>query len=140
MRRYLVVAHRTLVGQHLLDEASRLVAEEPTRFHLVVPVRIPDHLWTEGAVEAAAKRRLEEGVTAFSGAGLDVTGEVGDANPVYAASTALRHLDYKVDGILLSTLPPGISAWLRVDVVARMRREFDLPLTHLVAQSADASA
>lgn len=140
MRTYIVVAHRTLVGQHLLRHARGLADEQPTRFHLVVPIRIPDHLWTEGAVEAASRARLEEGITAFGDRGLQVSGEVGDANPVYAASTALRHLDYKVEGILLSTLPPGISAWLGIDVVARMRREFDLPVIHLVAESADASA
>jgi GABA permease len=140
MRTFMVVAHRTLIGRHLLEHAESLAAVEPTRFYLVVPVRIPDHLWTEGAVQSLARRRLAEGIEVFTDAGLAVEGEVGDANPVYAASTALRRLDYKASGILLSTLPPGISAWLGVDVVARMRREFDLPVTHLVAQSEDAPA
>jgi GABA permease len=140
MRTYLVVAHRTLVGEHLLGHARALTDEEPTRFYLVVPVRIPDHVWSEGAVDAAATARLQEGIGAFGDLGLQATGEVGDANPIYAASTALRRLDYKVTGILLSTLPVGISAWLGIDVVARMRREFDLPLTHLIAEAADASS
>lgn len=140
MRTYLVVAHRTLVGQHLLDYARSLADEQATRFYLVVPIRIPDHIWSDGAVEAASRARLEDGLSAFGDLGLQVSGEVGDANPVYAASTALRHLDYEVDRILLSTLPPGLSAWLGVDVVARMRREFDLPVVHLVAASADATA
>lgn len=140
MRTYLVVAHRTLVGQHLLGHARELAAEQPSRFHLVVPVRIPDHIWSEGAVEAASRARLEEGISAFGDLGLQVAGEVGDVNPIYAASTALRHLDYKVDAILLSTLPAGLSAWLGIDVVARMRRQFDLPVVHLVAEAADASA
>jgi hypothetical protein len=42
------------------------------------------------------------------------------------------------DGIIVSTLPPGISRWLGLDAVSRIRREFDLPVTHLVAARATA--
>jgi hypothetical protein len=136
---YLVVAHRTLVGEHLLEHARRLAEEQPSRFHLVVPARHPtDHSWSEGEIRATATRRLEEGLAAFSGAGLEATGEVGDENPVYAASTAMRGLDFDCDGIIVSTLPAGVSRWLRGDVVSRMRREFDLPVTHLVQKETPA--
>jgi hypothetical protein len=132
---YLVVAHRTLVGQHLLDHARELADRQPARFHLVVPARHPDgHAWSDGEIAAAARARLEEGLAAFTEAGLEVTGEVGDQNPVYAASTALRTLGFDCEGIIVSTLPRGVSHWLRVDVVSRMRREFDLPITHLVGR------
>jgi hypothetical protein len=131
---YLVVAHRTLVGQHLLDHVRELAATEQCRFHLVVPVRHPDgHAWTDGEIEAVARSRLQEGLDAFDQAGLEATGEIGDENPVYAASTALRGIGFECDGIIVSTLPSGVSRWLRVDVISRMRREFDLPTTHLPA-------
>lgn len=139
MRTYLVVAHRTLIGQHLLDHVRALVEREQCRFHLVVPVYHPsDHGWSDGEVTAAARQRLDEGLRAFRAMGVDATGEVGDANPVYAASVALRGLDYSCDEIILSTLPPGVSRWLGLDAVSRMRREFDLPLTHLVADRSKA--
>ncbi|MGH9213135.1 MAG: hypothetical protein ACRD2C_21055 [Acidimicrobiales bacterium] len=139
MGTYLVVAHRTLVGEHLLDHARDLAEREqqqrePTRFHLVVPVRHPDgHAWSDGEIQSVARTRLAEGLATFADAGLEATGEVGDENPVYAASTALRDLGFACDGIIVSTLPPGVSHWLRVDVVSRMKREFELPITHLVA-------
>lgn len=135
MRTYLVVAHRTLVDDHLLDHVRSLCAAGDCRFHLVVPVTHPrDHAWTDGEVEAAARRRLEEGLAAFAGVGAQATGEVGDANPVYAVATALRGAgDDHWAGIIVSTLPPGMSRWLGLDVVSRIRREFDLPVTHLVA-------
>lgn len=140
MGSYIVVAHRTLIGQHLLDHAQDLARREPgSRFHLVVPVRPPRGAWNDGQIAAVAHRRLDEGLAAFADLGLEATGEVGDASPVYAVSTALRNLDFDCDGIILSTLPPRMSAWLHMDVERRLRKEFDLPITHLVADRATAS-
>jgi hypothetical protein len=142
MSTYLVVAHRTLVGEHLLDHARSLCAVGDCRFHLVVPVTHPrDHAWSDGEVEGAALLRLDEGLAAFRGIGAEVTGEVGDANPVYATATALR--TSTVDdwaGIIVSTLPPGASRWLGLDVVSRLKREFDLPVVHLAASTMPAEA
>ncbi|MGH9231275.1 MAG: hypothetical protein ACRD07_21540 [Acidimicrobiales bacterium] len=147
MRTYLVVAHRTLVGEHLLDHVRSLcggAGADRCRFYLVVPVTHPrDHAWSEGEVEAAARARLDEGLEAFGKLGVDTTGEVGDANPVYAVSTALRNRpfgDDEWDGIIVSTLPPGLSHWLGLDVVSRIKREFDIPVTHLVAPKVQAGA
>lgn len=138
MGTYIVVAHRTLVGDHLLDYAQDLVRREPaSRFHLVVPIHHPRGAWNDGQLEAVAQKRLGEGLTAFTDVGLEATGEVGDPSPVYAVSTALRNLGFGCEGIILSTLPPGMSAWLHMDVESRLRREFDLPITHLVADKVD---
>ncbi len=136
MSTYLVVAHRTLVEDHLLDHVRSLrETGEHVRLHLVVPVTHPrDHAWSDGQVEGAAQRRLDEGLAAFRALGAEVTGEVGDANPVYAVATALRNAQgTNWDGIIVSTLPPGVSRWLGLDAVSRIKREFDLPVTHLVA-------
>lgn len=142
MSAYLVVAHRTLVGEALLDHVRSLCDAGDCRFHLVVPVTHPrDHAWSEGEVTAAARRRLDEGLAAFSAVGAEVTGEVGDANPVYALATAVRSSPGTAwDGIIVSTLPPGVSRWLGLDAVSRIRREFDLPVTHVVAAETPADA
>jgi hypothetical protein len=142
MQAHLVVAHRTLIGDHLLDHARRLIAAGPCRFHLVVPVTIPrDHAWSDGEVTAAAEARLAEGVEAFTATGATVSGEVGDANPVYAVAAALRaQPDADWQSIIVSTLPPGVSRWLGLDAVSRIRREYDLPVTHLVAAGTPAEA
>ena len=141
MGTYIVVAHRTLVGPHLLDFARDLAQRDPdARFHLVVPVHHPRGAWTDGQVVAVGRGVLEEGLAAFGESGLEATGEVGDASPVYAVSTALRNLGFDCEGIILSTLPRNRSAWLRTDVERRLRREFDLPVTHLVADSTPAPA
>jgi hypothetical protein len=137
--RYLVVAHRTLGGQHLLDEVQRRMAEGPCQFHLLVPCHHPsDHQWTDHEIEAEARKALEAGLASFRSIGADATGEIGDVNPVYAVDAVLRREAF--DEIILSTLPPGPSRWLKVDVPSRMRRQFNLPITHLVARPEPAAS
>jgi hypothetical protein len=142
MSTYLVVAHRTLVGDHLLDHVRSLCEAGECRFHLVVPVTHPrDHAWSDGEVEGAARRRLDEGLAAFGDIGATVTGEVGDANPVYAVTTALRTVPAGGwAAIIVSTLPPGMSRWLGLDAVSRIKREVDLPVVHLVGAPVTAEA
>jgi hypothetical protein len=137
MRTYLVVAHRTLVGRSLVDHVTTLGPPGEVRLHLVVPVRHPtDHVWSDGEVEAVARARLDEGLAAFRALGFEVTGEVGDANPVYAVTTALRSAPSQPDGVIVSTLPAGVSKWLHLDAVSRIRREVDLPVTHVESRAA----
>ena len=137
MRRYLIVAHKTLGGDHLVEHVRSLREAGPCRFLLLVPVQHPsDHAWTEGEVNAAARKRLQEGLDRFHEEGIIADGEIGDANPVYAVSTVVRREGPDAfAGIVLSTLPAGPSRWLHWDVPSRMRREHpDIPITHLVAE------
>lgn len=140
MRRYLVIAHKTLGGSHLMDHLHELRTADPhCRFHVIVPEHHPsDHAWTEGEVQAAAARTLDEMLERLASVGIGATGEVGDASPIYAVSVALRREGPDAfAGIILSTLPRGISRWWRFDVPRRMADAYpDLPLTHLVSEEA----
>jgi hypothetical protein len=138
MPRHLIVAHRTLGGHHLLDHVRRLREEGPCRFHLLVPVEHPMGSWSDGQCRAAAKKVLQEGLDRFHDERIIADGEVGDANPVYAASVVLRREGPDAfDSIVVSTLPAGPSRWLHLDVPSRMRKAFpDLEVVHLVAEPA----
>jgi hypothetical protein len=143
MRRYLIVAHRTLGGQHLIEHVQALRAEDDAcRFHLLVPVEHPMGAWSDGQVAAAAKRALQEGLDRFHDERIIADGEIGDANPVYAAGVVIRREgDDAFTGIILSTLPAGPSRWLHLDVPSRMRKAFPrLEITHLVAEAEHAHA
>jgi hypothetical protein len=132
MRRYLVVANQTLMADTLLATIRKRLATGPARFYLVVPAtHVRDQLmWTEGHDRAVAERRLHEGLVRFRSAGAHVDGEVGDANPVEAVrDVLLRHPRF--DELILSTLPPGASRWLRQDLPHRIERAFALPVTHV---------
>ncbi len=138
MRRYLVVAHRTLGGAHLMEHLHELREADPyCRFHFVVPQYHPrDHAYTEAETEATAQAKLDEMLERMAVMGMGATGEVGDANAVYAVMTAIRHCDEEdapITGIVVSTLPHRVSAWW--DVPHRIERDnADLPVTHIVAE------
>ena len=132
MRRYLVVANRTLGGEHLLDAVRQRMAEGPCTFHIVVPASYPaSTTWSEGQVQAEAQERLDDALARFGELGAAAAGEVGDASPVRAIGDVL--LREPVDEVILSTLPPGPSRWLRQDVVHRVQRNYDIPVVHIVA-------
>lgn len=141
MRRYLVVSHKTLGGAHLLDELHRLREDDPyCTFHLVVPEHHPAvHGWgEEHEVRRAAQAALDEMLDRLAAIGIGADGEVGDANPIYAVGDVLRREGGRAfAGIVLSTLPKGVSRWWRFDVPRRMAAAYpNLPLTHVVAEEA----
>ncbi len=135
MHRYLIVAHRTLGGAHLLEEIERRRAYGECEFELLVPMEHPgDHAFTEGECREAAGRVLQDGLARLAERGITATGSVGDVNPVYAVEQLLlrgRHYDE----ILLSTLPAGPSKWLHLDVPRRLSRAVTVPVTVLVAEN-----
>ena len=137
MRRYLIVAHRTLAGEHLIDKVKECRSAGESEFHLVVPVQHPrDHPWSDGQVEHAARQVLDAAVARFADEGIDVTGEVGDANPVYAVGDVILREIGRFDEIILSTLPVGMSKWLAENMVRRLKRSTGLQVTHVIAEVA----
>ncbi|MGH9132317.1 MAG: hypothetical protein ACRDZZ_00150 [Ilumatobacteraceae bacterium] len=131
------MAHRTLGGAHLLDELHRLREADPyCTFHLIVPEHHPNWgIYDEHHVLIAARTTLDRMLERLAEMRIGATGEVGDANPVYAVGATLRREGQDAfAGIILSTLPKGISRWWLFDVPRRMAAAYPkLPLTHLVA-------
>lgn len=130
--RVLIVANQTAGGSALRAEVHKRVNQGPHHFTLVVPATPPhDHmLWTDGEPEANARKNLDAALTALRATGTTVEGRVGDASPMQAINDALLIDHY--DEIILSTLPPGASRWLKQDLPDRVQRHFDLPLTVIV--------
>lgn len=135
MRRYLVIANRTLCEQHLLDEVHRRRLADPgCRFHLIVPATHPSGSFTDEQCWHDAETRLAEALEMFAIAGVSATGEVGDANPVYAVGDVLLRELGRFDEIIISTLPVGSSKWLAQNMVRRLKRSTGLPVTHVIAE------
>jgi hypothetical protein len=130
-RRYLVVANQTLGGAHLLS-LLRELAEQPSSFHVLVPATPPrDHLWTEGEARTIAHRRLDDALERFRSVGIEATGEIGDERPLQALDDVLEREAF--DEIVLSTFPPGMSRWLRLDLPHRIQATYQLPVRHVIA-------
>ena len=134
MRRYLVVANQTLGGAHLVRRLRDAAARGPCSFFFLVPATPPqDHAtWTEGEAEALAGERLARALIRARELGVEADGRVGDPNPVQAIADAM--IDERYDEIIVSTLPPGISRWLKLDLPHRVERRFDVPVTHVVGE------
>jgi nucleotide-binding universal stress UspA family protein len=160
VRRYLVVANQTLGGRQLLDKIHEYTAAGPCRFHVLVPATpIQQYRWppplavppTAGGgvfaepppvpeaagdthARARAHARLREELARLRALGVDADGEVGDPEPLEAIREILTR--ERFDEIILATLPPGISRWLRMDLPHRVARSTNLPVTHVVSQAA----
>jgi hypothetical protein len=132
MRRYLIVANQTLGGRALFTRLKLLAESGPASFHVVVPATPPKHqwTWTEGEAHAIAQRRLDSALEAFRDVGAEVTGAVGSERPMDAIRDALRGV--RIDEIIISTLPPGPSRWLRQDLPSRVARTFGKPVSHVL--------
>ena len=138
MRRYLIVANQTLLGDPLLGRVKECLAAGPCQFHIVVPAtHAPGRtVHMESRDRSYAQQRLRDGLERFRALGADVEGEVGDARPLDAIRDVMLHAP-PFDEIIVSTLPPGLSRWLRQDLPRRVQRTFALPVSW-VAESAAA--
>ena len=135
MRHYLVVANRTLAGGQLVDKLRELQRAGPCTFHVIVPATPPhDHAWTEAEAHRLATERLKVALSRFHDAGLDADGEIGDEHPTEAVGDVLQRGE-TYDGIVLSTLPPKISRWLRLDLPHRLEALYELPVIHVIGHA-----
>jgi hypothetical protein len=130
MSTILIVANQTLPSEALAITVSSRIASGDREFHVVVPATPPSGggmTWDEDSARSAAEERLARFVGSLSAQGVTASGEIGDRDPVAAVRDAARGRD--VSEIVLSTLPAGISRWLRQDVPSRMRGALAVPVT-----------
>jgi hypothetical protein len=116
----LVVANVTASSDELLAALEERAARGPTEFTLLVP---------GGSAQGADLKRALERLRA---AGLDVSGKVGDRDPVVAVHEAWDPRRY--DEVIVSTLPTGASRWLQIDLPHRIERMCDVPVRHVVSK------
>jgi hypothetical protein len=132
----LVVAHQTAATPGLLDAVRERAQRGPARFHLVVPQQahgMHKLVDPEDTGVDEAQRVLGAALPKLSvEAGSEVTGSVGDAEPRSAIQDAVNLGNF--DEIIISTLPLGISRWLKLDLVSKARG-LGLPVTHVAASS-----
>ncbi len=130
----LVVAHQTAATPGLLEAVRERAKRSPAKFYLVVP-RMPHGMHKvvdpEDTGEDDAQHVLDEALPKLSeAAGTEVTGTLGDAEPLMAIQDAINLGDF--DEIIISTLPKRISRWLKLDLVSKTKG-LGLPVTHVEA-------
>lgn len=133
MRHYLVVANQTLGQPQLIEKLQARMAEGPCEFFFLVPAtHAHDHVrFSPAEAYAIARHRLDSALDRLGRLGARVHGEVGDPSPIVAIGELLRHQVF--DEVILSTLPPGPSQWLRRGVPEAVEQLCNCPVTLVVA-------
>lgn len=127
MAHYLLVAHQTAESEELLATARYLAREDSrAEFVLVVPATPVNGVlvWERDETFEAARLCAASARSRMEGHGLNVTdARAGDQDPVAAVADELR-TGAQFEAIVVSTLAPGLSRWLRLDVLSRLRRNY----------------
>jgi hypothetical protein len=134
MATYLIVANQTTTSPTLAEALRERMAKGASSFHVVVPATpLPHRLtWDEQESNAAAAARLETLLEWLRQMGaVEADGEIGVSDPVDAVADAVR--GRTVDEVIVSTLPPGISRWLKLDVANRISGMVNMPVTVVYA-------
>jgi hypothetical protein len=129
----LVVANRTAASAPL-NEALKAKAEGDDR-HLFIVV-VPQE-GGEGLHARQARGRLAQVVDRLRSDGLLAAGMIGDPDPYAATMNALQM--FRVDDVVISTLPETRSGWMRADLIERVRRASGKPVDHVAAEAPTAA-
>jgi hypothetical protein len=133
-RGILVLANET-ADSHVVHEAIRLGlrALGPSAVTIVAPaLNSRARHWTsdEQAARGAAELRLARSIDHLARAGIYAEGWVGDADPLLAVADALAQVP--VDLAIVATHPEEKANWLARGLAQRVRRQFALPVLHVV--------
>jgi len=131
----LVVAAKTASGDTLLDSLKAKAGSDPhgSLFIVIVPQE-----GGEGHHAANARARMAQVVDRLISEDLIAAGMIGDPDPYTATMNALQF--FRVDDIIISTLPATRSGWLRADLIERVRKVTNKPVEHVETTDRAASA
>ena len=124
----LVLANKTSSGEELIERLKAIAAEGKGERHLFIAV-VPQ---ADGSGEAPreARARLARMLDRLGEAGLIASGMIGDPDPYTAAINALEL--FRVDNVVISTLPGERSGWLRSNLIERVRGATAAKVEHVV--------
>lgn len=137
MAKVLVVANRTAESVELLEALKARAAAGDVMFTLLVPATPHGVAWAADMHSGSdeAEQHMMGAVERLRSSGLEVNeGKVGDPDPIAAVQDEVNFNDY--DEVVVSTLPGGISKWLKLDLPHRVERVTGLPTTHVIAHEA----
>lgn len=122
----LVVANRTTRSEELIDTLKDKAADDRHMFIITVPQE-----GGGGIAAQQARSRLSQLRERARHAGLVIAGMVGDPDPYTAVMNALEF--FRIDDIVISTLPETRSGWMRANLIERVKKATNLPVEHVVA-------
>lgn len=122
----LVVANKTTRSHELIDALKEKAEDHRHMFIVVVPQE-----GGGGVAAAAARGRLSQLRERARHAGLLIAGMIGDPDPYTATMNALQF--FRIDEIIISTLPETKSGWMRAHLIERISKATHIDVEHIVA-------
>jgi len=133
-KRALVVANEEISGAQLVGSVLGRLGQGVEEVFVVSPALAGSALdYVMGDVDAAippARERLEASLHAFSEAGVEARGEVGDSDPIQAISDEI--VKFEPDQILVVTHRDEEGTFVEKGLLEQAERDFDLPVLELV--------
>jgi hypothetical protein len=127
----LVVANRTAGSDELIDTLKKRVGDEPVKCTLLMP--------TAPGGREEARERLNKAVERMRKAGIEAEGILGDdTNPLFCVPEVWDPT--KFDEIVISTLPSGVSHWLKIDLPQQVAKITGAPVEHVVSVPVESDA
>jgi len=123
----LVIANVTATSDELIRALKQRTERGACRFTLVLPAPGGGKVGRD-----AGRRALDAALERLRAEGLEVSGRVGDHDPIGAVHDAWDPMKY--DEVVISTLPTGASKWLQVDLPHRVEKLTGVQVTHVVAE------
>lgn len=137
--RLLVIAAAAVEGEQLRDEVVKHLDGSGARVHVVAPALARDSFHhAMGDVDAPredATQRMDRSIETLRAEGLEVSGDVGDADPTLVLADAVG--DFDPQEILILTHSADGGLWLEDEIFDRARREHSLPVIHVTVDDGD---
>ncbi|MGI8802184.1 MAG: hypothetical protein ACR2KV_08435 [Solirubrobacteraceae bacterium] len=124
----LVVANETADSPALLANLKEKAAAGGEHVFIVV---VPQS-GGDGNAARESGAHLASALASLHEAGLLASGLVGDPDPFTATMNALQF--FRVNRVIISTLPETRSGWLRADLIERVQRYAACPVEHVVTE------
>jgi hypothetical protein len=122
----LVVASKTASGKELLEHLKKKAADGQRHvFIAVIPLQDGS-----GSAPREARARLARMLDRLHAAELIGSGMIGDPDPYTAAINALEL--FRVDDVVISTLPGERSGWMRSNLIERVSHATSAKVEHVV--------
>jgi hypothetical protein len=132
MTRLLLLTSDGTLPDELVELVAQRAAEGEVEARVVLPVNpVPDAwAWDEEATRAVMLERLDQAIERLRQTGARVEGTVGcDRDPMVCLNWVIER--ERFDEVLVAGSGVGRARWLRMDLAARIRRAFGLPVTHV---------
>jgi hypothetical protein len=125
----LVLANKTSSGEELIEHLKGIAAGDGAHLFIAVVPQVDG----SGVAPREARARLARMLDRLGEAGLLSSGMIGDPDPYTAALNALEL--FRVDTVVISTLPGQRSGWLRSNLIERVQGVTSAKVEHVVVDA-----